>query len=701
MTTTLASARRWRAELATVLLADDFLPALARLQPNDQARVIQFVIQFRENPAHPGISLERVRSAGGDLWSGRITQDLRAILYKNGDTWALLHADRHDPAYAWAERKRVGPHSVTGALQIVDVAEVEETRASLAANSPARPASGIFARHSEAYLLSLGVPEPWLPAVLEIRNEQDLFDICERLPDEVAERLITLATGELVTPPDAPRPDTPVQRVADTRRRFWVADNTEDLRLALEAPMERWIAFLHPSQRAIVEGAFNGPVKVTGSAGTGKTVVALHRARKLAREGHRVLLTSFVTTLCENLERSLALIATPEVRERITVSTVHALALDLVREHDPAIQPAGSERVREALDAAAAGSSFDRPFVHAEWDNVIQRQGISEWAEYRSARRAGRGRALSVRDRKALWQIFADARERLRDRRLLTWTDLCIRAAQLLETAAASPFDAVVVDELQDLNAAEIRFLWELARHRPENFMVVGDAGQRIYPGGFSLRALGIEVRGRSHVLRINYRTTEQIRRAADALLGSEADDMNGGTERRDRTRSLLSGPDPDLCGHDRWADEIRTTVAQVRSWTASGLEPGDIAVFTRTNQLAEEVAAALSAEQIPVLRLGREATLTEPGVRIGSMHRAKGLEFKAVLVAGVSTSYLPHPRSLQNVTDPKDQEEVVEQERRLLYVAMTRARDELVVTWSGEPSQFLAPLLAKERDAE
>ena len=438
------------------------------------------------------------------------------------------------------------------------------------------------------------MPEPWLPAIREIRNESDLFGVCEKLPEDVAERLLTLATGELVTPPP-PQRDAPVQRAPDTRRRFWVAGNSEELRLALEAPMERWIAFLHPSQREIVEGEFNGPVKVTGSAGTGKTVVALHRARKLAREGKRVLLTSYVTTLCENLERSLALITEPDVRDRITVSTVHSLALDLVREHDGETNPASADSARQALDAAAAASPFDRSFIHAEWENVIQRQGISEWSDYRSTRRVGRGKPLSVRDRKALWTIFADARERLRDRKQLTWTDLCIRAAELLEAGEESPFEAVVVDELQDLNAAEIRFLWALAQREPGNFMVVGDAGQRIYPGGFSLRSLGIEVRGRSHILRINYRTTEQIRRSADALLGNEADDMDSGTERRDRTRSLLSGPEPDLRGHQRWEDEKTAAVDQVQTWLQSGLAAEDIALFTRTNQLAEDLERELS----------------------------------------------------------------------------------------------------------
>lgn len=676
------------------MLAKDFLPAVSRLQPGDQARVIQFVTQFQENPAHPSISLERIQASNGELWSGRVTQNLRAILYKDGDMWAILHADRHDEAYAWAERKNVGPHSVTGALQIVDVVEVEEIRATLGRSGNAPHAGGLFEHYSNDYLLSLGLPEAWLPAVMEIRNESDVWCVAERLPEEVAERLLDLATGVLVTPPPAPKRDAPVEEAPDTRRRFWIADNSEELRLALEAPMEGWIAFLHPSQRAIVESGFSGPVKVTGSAGTGKTVVALHRARRLAREGHEVLLASYVTTLCENLERNLALIATPEVRERITVSTVHALALDMVKEHDGYMNPAGSNGARTALDAVSKECGFEKSFIHAEWENVIQRQGISEWSEYRSAKRSGRGKPLSVRDRKLLWDVFSAAREHLKGRRQLTWTDLCLRAAEILESGIPSPFDAVVVDELQDLNGAEIRFLWGLARPNPKNFMVVGDAGQRIYPGGFSLRALGIEVRGRSHILRINYRTTEQIRRSADALLGSESDDMDEGVEKRDQTRSLLGGPVPELRSQGNWTDELDAIAQQVKKWKRSGLALEDIGLFARTNQLVKDIASYLSDQGIQALQLSRNSSFSDPGVRVGNMHRAKGLEFKTVIVAGVGSRYLPHPRSLEGAQDPQDREDVVEQERRLLYVAMTRARDELVVSWSGQPSAFLAPLL-------
>lgn len=682
-----------------VLIASDFFSSVADLQAIEQARVVKFVELFQKNPAHPSLSLERVNNATGDLWSGRVTQELRAIVYKDGDTWAILHAGHHDDAYDWAERKQVGPHSVTGALQIVDVVaaqEIVQGRPTAADGSD----HGLFAQYKDEYLLSLGVPEAWLPAVRTIQFEDQLFAACEQLSQEVAERLITLATGTFVAPPPhEPSPATPA--VVGETRRFYVIEDVEDMRAALEAPLERWISFLHPSQRRLAESTFAGPVKVTGSAGTGKTVVALHRAHRLAKDGYHVLVTTYVSTLRENLERSLGLLCKdPEVRKRVQVSTVHSEALRIVKQADPKAHPVSSDRVAERLQTLSRtqGLSFEDDFVRAEWENVVLRQGIETWAEYRSAPRTGRGQPLSVTDRKAVWTVFEECRDRLREDSGYTWTGLCLKATELLEAGEVkSPFEGVIVDEVQDLSAPEIRFLWALSQSHPEHFMVVGDAGQRIYPGGFSLRSLGIEVRGRSHILRVNYRTTEQIRRAADRLLGDASDDLDGGTESRSGTRSLLRGPNPTLRGLENGDEECAALADTVKSWLDSGLVPEDIAVFVRSNQLVERVLTALQMAGVEARALRKTSSLSESGVRVGTMHRAKGLEFKAVVVAFCTAQVVPNQKSVQRASDPQDREAAIEQERRLLYVAMTRARDELLVSWHGEPSPFLAPLRTDE----
>lgn len=677
-----------------VILAPQLFDAIARLTANEQARAIDFIRTFQDNPAHPGLKLHPItatRSSG--MWSGRITRDLRAILHKDGDTWALLHADHHDAAYAWAERRDIGRHPVTGALQIVEaietVREVERT-IEVEATPDAPP---LFAGHEDDYLLSLGVPETWLPTLRRVQNEDQLFTICERLPAEVGERLLSLAAGELVTPPAPVPADRPVLEAPDTRGRFYVVEGTEGLVAALQAPMDRWLAFLHPSQRALVERDFRGPARVSGSAGTGKTVVAMHRARHLARRGERVLLTSFVSTLCDNLARNLGKLCAPDERERITVSTVHKQALELLRRVEPDARPASDDDIAAWLDALRIrhAPAHDPGFVRAEWENVIRLQGIGSWSEYRRARRSGRGRGLSVKERKLLWQVFGGVLDTMVERQRYDWPGMCQRARTLLaQGAVTSPFTAVIVDEAQDLKPPELRFLAALCAAHPGHLMLCGDAGQRIYPGGFSLAALGIDVRGRATILRINYRTTEQIRRLADRVLGDPVDDMDGDRESRAGTRSLLRGPQPVLRGYPDRDQELTAAADQVRAWLDSGLQPEAIGVFARTGGRVTAFGAALDGAGIPWRRLSDKSGAGAGAVHVGTMHRAKGLEFKAVLVLDASDGVLPSPGALRNVDDPLDREAALDRERRLLYVAMTRARDELCVTWSGAPSPFV-----------
>lgn len=675
--------------MTAFLFSHNFFADLDHLSAEDRGAVMTFIGEFQRNPKHPGISLERLQT---DLWSGRITRDLRAILHKDGETWAFLHADHHDEAYRWAERRRAGRHPITGALQVVEtvVRDVERIVEAV------RPEPPIFAAHADDYLLSLGTPDLWLPTLRALRDEENLLATLERLPQDVAERLLQLAAGTFVTPP-APVPlgasllDTP-----EARRDFIVIAEDTGLRRAFDAPFERWIHFLHPTQQDLVTMRFSGPAKVSGSAGTGKTVVAMHRARHLAREGKRVLLTSFVRTLCSNLERSLRVLCTPEELANIRVSHVHQLLLGVLRKHSPDIQWADDDAVHNALQRAVreTSSGFDREFLNAEWTHVIQPQGIATWEQYRDVRRTGRGKALSIRERKQIWQVFVRLREHLADAHRGDRAMLSARAVDLLTSGqVVSEFDAVIVDELQDLQAGDLRFLKALCRN-PGDLMLVGDAGQRIYGAGFSLGAQGIEVRGRAYILKVNYRTTEQIRLNADRILGDPTDDMDGETETRRNTRSLLQGPIPTLQAYRSSKLEVEAAAKLVHQLIADNIPASAIAIFARTNNQLEPMEVALHNEQQATHRLSddddREAAA---GVRLGTMHRAKGLEFRAVIVLGCGDKYLPHAAAIRDIEDPNDSEHAVQSERQLLYVAMTRARERLFLSWAGKPSRFLAAL--------
>lgn len=671
-----------------VLIADSWIMSTSRLDAAEHKRAWEFYARFKENPAHPSLSLERVAQAKDKqhTWSGRISQGLRAILYQDGELRAVLYAGRHDDAYDWARTHTLERHTVTGTLQLV---EAPETVAFTQPVVPA-PRAGLFDAHRDDYLVSLGLPPTWLPVIRAVVDEEQLLEVVEKLPEDVQIRFLDLAEGKLVTPPVPVAPDRPPLESADAQRHFYVLAQDEDLQRILAAPLASWVVFLHPSQKRLAYGTLRGPLKITGSAGTGKTVVALHRAKHLAAQGKRVLLTSFVKDLCENLESALGLLCTPEERGRITAGTVHSRALALVRLVDSRVHPMGENDVRPLLEARAQpGLPLDSDGLVAEWEGVIQAQGITSWEAYRGASRAGRGTPLNIRDRKAIWEVMAAVQADLARKGACTYTDLCRRARELVTAGqVANPYDAVIVDEAQDLGPQELLLLAALGGNGPDGLTLVGDGGQRIYRQATSLRSLGIDVRGRSHVLRINYRTTEQIRRFAERIIRHQADDLDEGRDDRRGVRNLLRGPEPTLRGFATSDEQFAAIVTEIGRLIEQGLQPSEIAAFARKRELARQLGNALHRAGISSRSLGAKGGA--PGVTLGTMHGAKGLEFKAVFVIDVSDEYLPLPKAYRDIQDPHGREEALRQERQLLYVSLTRARDEVHVTWVGEKSRFL-----------
>jgi superfamily I DNA/RNA helicase len=500
----------------------------------------------------------------------------------------------------------------------------------------------------------------------------------------------------------------------DAQRRFHLVDSQAALRLALEYPWERWTVFLHPDQREVVARDYSGPALVTGSAGTGKSVVAIHRAARLLGENPeaRVLLTSYSRTLAIRLAQHMKCVLPPDDPswQRLDVVNVHRLAADLWRNAHGSFQPVSDDGLNRYLEAAADRQSvteFPRRFLRSEWDTIIDPWDVDSWERYRNIPRIGRGTPLGARQRFALWSVFDDVRQQLSAKSEMTWDGLCYRVAETLDDA---PYEHVVADECQDLGPAELRLLQALApADGVNNLFLTGDSGQQIYRRGFSWLAAGIDVRGRARRLRVNYRTTEQIRRFADALLADATREPNEDTEER-ASVSLLYGPPPDLYAASDPAEESEYLSAWLAELFTDGFEPQHVGIFARTKGILEErVAPAL-------LRLGRAThTLSDDDppseglVSVGTMHRAKGLEFRAVAVVGCDAAVLPLSFALKSVGDAGDLDEIVAQERHLLYVACTRAQRRLLVSWAGKPSAFLdidvvhvgAPEPAPSRDQE
>jgi hypothetical protein len=705
-------------------IADTFADALARLPAHEQKAAKTSAFDLQMNPAAPGLQFHRIdKSKDPNFWSIRVNRDLRIIVHRTRESILLAYVDHHDKAYDWAERRRIEAHPKTGAIQIVEVRErVEEIRPELplepVAAAPALDApkqtKPCFGSLTADQLLSVGVPTDWIDDVLAA-DEDRFLALGDHLPAEAAEALLEfIANGRLPLPVP---PEFPTYRATpaeieglvvqaqfehpDTLRRIRAIETSEELRLALDYPWDKWMVYLHPSQRETIERSYAGPARVAGSAGTGKTVVALHRAARLAKESRdsRVLLTTFSRPLADMLERKLKILLGQDlpIVPRITVTAFHGVAGELYQlatGRRPHI--ASAELIRSVISKAAeANGVTDMPqrFLVSEWTNVIDAWQLDSETAYANVPRLGRKNRMSVKQRARLWPVFQATRESLGQKGCATWARVLGELTILYSDKATKPFTNIVVDEAQDLGVAELRFLAAIAPNGPDSLFFAGDLGQRIFQQPFSWLTLGVDVRGRSQTLKVNYRTSHQIREAADRLLPQVLRDVDGLEERRAGTVSVFNGPAPAIGRFETAESEI----AAVGEWIAAALKDGfassEIGVFVRDHhQLDRARAAVHAAGQTPFVLSARDE---ESGnrVSVGTMHLAKGLEFKAVAVMACDEEVLPLQARVAAVADEVELDDVYETERQLLYVACTRARDRLLVSGVEPASEFLADL--------
>ena len=687
-------------------IADTFTDSLAKLTADEQKAAKTTAFDLQLNPANPGIQMHRVdRSREKNFWSARISRDLRFIVYRTGSTTTLCYAAHHDAAYRWAERHVIERHPRTGAAQLVELRKTVreiEVPTYVAVEAPAAPPKpALFAHLSDDDLLAYGVPTEWLEDVREA-NEDALMELGDHLPAEASEALLALAIGEVPQLPLQTPEGTDPFAHPDAQRRFRVMANVEELQRALEYPWEKWTVFLHPTQRAIVERHYGGPARVAGSAGTGKTVVALHRAVHLVRAhpGSRVLLTTFSDTLANALRVKLGRLAgsEPAVHERVDIRAIDRVGLDLYEStFGPAqLVEAATLRalLRESSEVAPPHRLSDR-FLETEWRDVVDAWQLSTWEDYRDVARLGRKTRLGENQRALLWAIFDRVRSGLDEQGLVTLPGVFARVTEQVAARGESPYDFVVVDESQDISVPQLWFLAALRGGHENGLFFAGDLGQRIFQTPFSWLSLGVDVRGRSSTLGINYRTSHQIRRQADLLLPPEMSDVDGNTDVRRGTVSAFNGPEPAVEILDSVGEEAAAIAAWVRERTREGVPPGEIGIFVRSSAEIARAKAAVHAAGLDAVELNGGSEAASDRVAVGSMHLAKGLEFRAVAVAACDDEVIPLQERIEAIDDDADLEDVYNTERQLLYVACTRARDHLLVTGVAPASEFLDDLQA------
>lgn len=703
-------------------IADTFTDSLAKLTGDEQKAVKMTAFDLQLNPAHPSMSLHKIeQSKDKNFWSVRVSSDIRLIVHKSATSFLLCYVDHHDKAYKWAERRKLEVHPKTGAAQWVEIRErVEEIvvrvgdavahpdAVKATASKPVgvpKPKSLLFAGHPDEELLSYGVPPEWLADVRKA-DEDSLLVLADHLPAEAAEALLELATGGAPKPVAAIQPGADPFSHPDAQRRFRVMKDVEELERALDFPWEKWTVFLHPAQRQWVDRDYAGPARISGSAGTGKTIVALHRAVHLARQHQdsRVLLATFSETLASALATKLQNLISnqPRLAERLEIQSMTAIGKRLYGAHWGKPKLATQSQIGQILlDAAKVDVSlkFGLRFLLGEWNDLVDAWQLKTWEAYRDVKRLGRKTRLSEAQRVALWAVFERAQEALKQASLITHAEMFTRLAEKSATLLHQPFEFVVIDEAQDVSISQLKFLAAISTSqghvRPNSLFFAGDLGQRIFQQPFSWKSLGVDIRGRSRTLHINYRTSHQIRAQADQLLGPDFTDVDGNSEDRRGTVSVFNGPAPDIRSFKSEIAECKAVTAWLLDRAKDGLAPHELGVFVRSDAQMPRAVAAVTATGIPFCVLDEHVETTNGQVSVCTMHLAKGLEFRAVVVMACDDEVIPLQDRVEAVTDDADIEEVYNTERNLLYVACTRARDQLLVTSADPASEFLEDLKA------
>lgn len=683
-------------------IADTFADSLSRLTGEEQKAVKTTAFDLQMNPANPGMKFHKLdRAKDKNFWSIYVNKDIRLIVHKSSSSLIMCYVNHHDKAYEWAERRKMEIHPRTGAAQLVEIRElVKEIIIPVYKDSEKEKVEPeyLFKDLTDEELLGYGVPIEWLSDVRSA-TEDTLLLLVEHLPTEASEALLELAVGS--TPVNSPAliNADPLEH-PDSQRRFRIMANVEELTLALEYPWDKWTIFLHPDQRQLVTGKYDGPVRISGSAGTGKTIVALHRVAHLAKKypEARILLTTFSDTLANSLKNKLRRLigSEPKLAERIEVYSINEIGLRLFKSLiGPAII-ADSELLNNLIKEASASTpnhKFNLRFLFAEWEQVIDGWQLEKWEDYKNVVRLGRKTKLLEEQRKILWSIFGKVKNYLSENGLFTYPQLFNKLTCVITKTKLPVFDFAVIDESQDISVCHLRFLAAMSAGHSSSLFFTGDLGQRIFQQPFSWKSQGIDIRGRSKTLKINYRTSHQIRSQADKLLDQAFTDLDGNREIRNGTISLFNGPEPQIHTFKSINEEISFVAGWLKNLQKDGIKAHEIGIFIRSGAQLERAISAANIAKTVFKVLDDKVETTNNFISICTMHLAKGLEFRAVAVMACDDEILPLQERIESVGEYSDLQEVYDTERQLLYVAITRARDNLIITGVEPVSEFLDDL--------
>jgi superfamily I DNA/RNA helicase len=706
-----------------VSFTDRFFPSVYDLAPEEVKQVVKAVNQLSTDPLHDALRLKPIQGdKTGRKYTCRANQDVRILLLKQGDVLLLDRAGHHDAMYELARRIDLVFNQGTGRVVVIDRSDEPPPTTVIAGKAPSAPSEkgpGLFDHWGLADLISAGLGDREIAPLRDCQVEDDLFNL--DVDDETLSLLIDLL-GQ--TPEQWHNPGLDAEAATTERIRRAILEHgglagisplfsAEEIHKLTSGPIEDWMVFLHPDQRGAVDRHYEGPARVRGSAGTGKTVVALHRAAALARRFENepsnkgrgdtdVLFTTFIKSLPPVFEHLYQRLPSSRSGDPVEFRHIDSLAYKVCAEAGD--RPTLDPRKVDSTFATAFRATFPdapatRDYLRDEVTQVIKGRGIRTLAEYLAIERTGRRTRFPEALRRQVWALKERWDQELGAAGVVDFPDVVLRARDHARGRSAPSYRAAIVDEAQDLTLVGLQLVRALVNgpggDRPDGLVIVGDGAQRIYAGGFTLRQAGVEVRGRTTVLRTNYRNTAEIIEAAMAITGNEEVDDLGDAYTRGEAEAAAPrlGVRPILVRCAGIDDEARFIVDQIRLLTGSGaIGLGDIAVSAATNHQSEEIARRLKVAGLPTIKLEDYKGTPVDRVKVGTHFRIKGLEFRLVFLPCLGAGDFPRrPAPGQSVEELAEQRSLALSQ---LFVAMTRARDGLFLLASGEQSEVLAPAL-------
>ncbi|WP_231568570.1 3'-5' exonuclease [Rhodococcus sp. MEB064] len=712
-----------------------------------QRKVFAFLQKLMQSHASSGLHIEPMaNSADPRARTGRVDNFWRAVLFEITDPdrdrlFVFVGAYPHDEAIEIARTRRLAINPRNG------IAEISYQPERVAAASAAVPAPPVHTQVDDRTLRSrgfaledltaLGMDSSFADGALDIGDEDEILAYAQKAPAKwQGEAFVDLATGTALSDVrdryalrlEIPKKGTEDERLIAAlkhpaaRMQFAFVEDNDELRAAIEAAdFAAWRVFLHPEQRVWVEKGQTGPFRLTGGAGTGKTVVLLHRARFLARRDPtaRIVLTTFNRTLADSLVEQMKLLdptltlAGDVGQPGVFIASVDSIAARILHRYktdldgNPAhpgpvarvLGPRTSElfgrRVDDAWKNAIVVGGVDLPpelsvpsFFETEYSLVVLPNRIIDRGEYLRVRRAGRGVSLNRARRNAVWDVVESYRSAAAAAGYADFEEKAALAAEVVTPVTRGPVDHVIVDEAQDLTPSRFQLLRALAPLGPDDLFFAEDAHQRIYGQKIVLKQLGINIVGRSRRLTLNYRTTQQnLHYALSVLTGDDFVGLEGDSEDSVGYRSARTGPTPSTVQAANLSDLYDKVAEQVLAW--GGGQTASIGLLAPANKEASALPRALGERGVTASFVDNTSKSSSGGVQAMTMYRAKGMEFANVILVGVSANAMPRDYIIAQLPEG-DRGDALQRERSLVYVAATRARDQLSVMWVGERSALV-----------